>query len=156
MSMRPLAALGLAVGLTLAVTGTAIAQTVIRVQSVIPAKADEVTMLNDFAEQVRALTGGSVDIQVLPAGAVPPNPQELLARPSFGQLLQTLGTEYDVILIDTPAGSQFADGQTVAVRTSGALMVAQRNTSRIGLLRSYADMLQQAGASVVGSVLTDR
>ena len=106
----------------------------------------------DIIQRVPALR----DLSVLPAGAVPPNPQELLARPSFGQLLQTLGTEYDVILIDTPAGSQFADGQTVAVRTSGALMVAQRNTSRIGLLRSYADMLQQAGASVVGSVLTDR
>ena len=83
-----------------------------------------------------------------PAGASRP--------PSFGQLLQQLGAEYDVILIDTPAGSQFADGQTVAVRAWRALMVAQRNTSRIGLLRSYADMLQQAGASVVGSVLTDR
>ena len=106
----------------------------------------------DIIQRVPALR----DLSVLPAGTVPPNPQELLARPSFGQLLQQLGAEYDVILIDTPAGSQFADGQTVAVRAGGALMVAQRNTSRIGLLRSYADMLQQAGASVVGSVLTDR
>ncbi|MCP5368634.1 MAG: TRAP transporter substrate-binding protein [Hyphomicrobiales bacterium] len=42
----------------------------IRVQSVIPSKADEVTMLNDFADNVRALTNGEVDIEVLPAGAV--------------------------------------------------------------------------------------
>lgn len=106
----------------------------------------------DIIQRVPALR----DLSVMPAGAVPPNPQELLARPSFGQLLQQLGLEYDVILIDTPAGGQFADGQTVAVRAGGAIMVAQRNTSRIGMLRSYADMLQQAGASVVGSVLTDR
>ena len=42
----------------------------IRVQSVIPAKADEVTMLNDFGANVAALTNGEVTIEVLPAGAV--------------------------------------------------------------------------------------
>ena len=50
--------------------GTVQAQTVIRVQSVIPAKADEVKMLNDFGANVSALTNGEVEIQVLPAGAV--------------------------------------------------------------------------------------
>ena len=42
----------------------------IRVQSVIPAKADEVHMLNEFAADVAALTNGEVQIEVLPAGAV--------------------------------------------------------------------------------------
>ena len=38
----------------------------IRVQSVIPAKADEVVMLKDFADPIRDLTNGEVDIEVLP------------------------------------------------------------------------------------------
>ncbi len=42
----------------------------IRVQSVIPSKADEVTMLKDYAANVSALTNGEVTIEVLPAGAV--------------------------------------------------------------------------------------
>ena len=50
--------------------GAAVAETVIRVQSVIPAQADEVHMLEDFAADVAALTDGSVKIEVLPAGAV--------------------------------------------------------------------------------------
>ena len=55
----------------IAMTATAaFAETVIRVQSVIPAQADEVTMLNEFAADVAALTGGSLKIEVLPAGAV--------------------------------------------------------------------------------------
>ncbi len=45
-------------------------KTVIRVQSVISAKADEVTMLKEFAKDVSDLTGGTVEIEVLPAGAV--------------------------------------------------------------------------------------
>ncbi|MGI9307175.1 MAG: TRAP transporter substrate-binding protein [Gammaproteobacteria bacterium] len=44
--------------------------TTIRVQSVIPAKADEVTMLRDYADNVRALTQGAVEIEILPAGSV--------------------------------------------------------------------------------------
>ncbi len=50
--------------------GTAFAEVKIRVQSVIPAKADEVVMLEDFAADVAALTNGEVKIEVLPAGAV--------------------------------------------------------------------------------------
>jgi len=42
----------------------------IRVQSVIPSKADEVVMLKDFAANVSALTNGEVTIEVLPAGAI--------------------------------------------------------------------------------------
>ncbi len=42
----------------------------IRIQSVIPTTADEVTMLNEFAKDVADLTDGTVQIEVLPAGAV--------------------------------------------------------------------------------------
>ncbi|MGE0358126.1 MAG: TRAP transporter substrate-binding protein [Burkholderiales bacterium] len=42
----------------------------IRVQSVIPTSADEVTMLKEFAADVASLTNNSVTFEVLPAGAV--------------------------------------------------------------------------------------
>ena len=42
----------------------------IRVQSVIPTSADEVTMLKEFAADVAALTANSVTFDILPAGAV--------------------------------------------------------------------------------------
>ena len=51
--------------------GTAYAETTtIRVQSVLSDVSDEVVMLKDFAADVEALTGGSLVIEVLPAGAV--------------------------------------------------------------------------------------
>ena len=46
------------------------AKTVIRVQSVISATADEVTMLKDFGQDVSDLTNGEVVFEILPAGAV--------------------------------------------------------------------------------------
>ena len=51
-------------------SSAAIAEVKIRVQSVIPSKADEVHMLNEFAKDVSDLTNGEVVIEVLPAGAV--------------------------------------------------------------------------------------
>ena len=42
----------------------------IRIQSVIPTSADEVTMLKEFAKDVEDLTNKSVTFEVLPAGAI--------------------------------------------------------------------------------------
>ena len=46
------------------------AEITIKIQSVIPTKADEVVMIRDFAANVAALTDGEVKIEVLPDGAV--------------------------------------------------------------------------------------
>lgn len=94
-----------------------------------------------------------VDLSVLAAGPTPPNPQELLARPILAQLLRQFAGSFDVVLIDTPPGARYADGQTLAVRAGGALLVSRQNKSRLTLVRAYADRLQQAGATVVGTVL---
>lgn len=48
----------------------AMADKVLRIQSVLPSAADEVFMLNEFGKDVAALTGGSLTIEVLPAGAI--------------------------------------------------------------------------------------
>jgi len=65
------AVIGVACGIFLLVGGAVQAKKVtIRVQSVIPAKADEVVMLKQFAKNVSDLTNGEVQIKVLPAGAI--------------------------------------------------------------------------------------
>ena len=43
---------------------------VLRIQSVLPATADEVFMLQEFANDVEALTEGSLKFEILPAGSV--------------------------------------------------------------------------------------
>jgi TRAP-type C4-dicarboxylate transport system substrate-binding protein len=42
----------------------------IRIQAVIPKTSDEVKMFELFAENVKALTNGTVTFEVLPAGAI--------------------------------------------------------------------------------------
>lgn len=96
-----------------------------------------------------------IDLSVLPAGAVPPNPQELISRPIFSQLMEELSREFDVIIIDTPAGENYADAQTLATRAGGAMVVAHKNTSRLRATRRLVDELAQASVLVVGTVLNE-
>jgi protein-tyrosine kinase len=95
------------------------------------------------------------DLSVLPAGAIPPNPQELLGRHHFSKLLQSLGEDFDVIIIDTPPASQCADAHTVAVRAGAALLIARQDSSSVPHLAQLTNGLREFGVSVVGSVLND-
>jgi protein-tyrosine kinase len=111
-----------------------------------------------------AARGGSLGIQrvpglrslsVLPAGAIPPNPTELLCQPVFKRCLDALGQAFDVILIDSPPAIAYADAQAIAARAGAALVVARKNVSRNSQLRAAAETFVQSGAVVVGSVLND-
>ena len=95
------------------------------------------------------------NLSVLPAGAVPPNPQELLGRQEFSKLLKSLGENFDVIIIDTPPASECADANTVAVRAGAALMLARQNTSSVPEMSRMTDSLREFGVTLVGSVLND-
>ena len=44
-------------------------------------------------------------LSILPAGATPPNPQELLSRGTFRRVLKEMAVHFDVILIDAGAGN---------------------------------------------------
>lgn len=105
--------------------------------------------------EVAQLVTGLPNLAVLPAGAVPPNPQELLGRANFTQMLLAASGQFDVILIDTPCGSDFADAEIIASRAGAALMVARKNKSVMPQTTLLARRLQDSGVLLVGSVLND-
>jgi receptor protein-tyrosine kinase len=98
---------------------------------------------------------GLGNLSVLPAGVLPPNPQELLARPMFGNLLGQLAEHLDFVLLDTPPATESADAQTVAARAGAALVVVRRNSSRLWRVQGIAQSVAKARAAVVGAVLND-
>jgi len=98
---------------------------------------------------------GVPGLSVLPAGVMPPNPQELLARPSFDALLADLATRYSIILIDTSAAADSADSQWVSQRTRGTLLVARRDRTPVERLVDLDATLRELDVQVVGSVYND-
>jgi protein-tyrosine kinase len=104
------------------------------------------------AEAIQPVVGLH-NLCVITAGAPAPNPLELLGRPLFATILQELADDFDVILIDTPAGAQYADAQTVATRAGAALILAQQDGSRLRAVHDFVTGLQASGVFMVGSVL---
>jgi len=94
-------------------------------------------------------------LHVLPAGHPPPNPQELLGRATFGQLLHSAAAQYDLVLVDTPAATDYADAELIASRTGTALLLARQNQSTLPALQQLARRLQDSGVAVLGTVLND-
>ena len=98
---------------------------------------------------------GLTNLSVLPAGTEPPNPLELLGRPALSGLINDVGEQFDIILIDTPPALECADAQTLSARVGGALIVARRHHARIADVEEVKQQLAIAGAEAVGAVLTD-
>jgi len=92
-------------------------------------------------------------LSLLPAGAPPPNPQELLSGPVFGAFLQEMQGEFDVILLDTPPAKLYADAQNVAFRVSSVVTLARKDHTRVADTSRLIRELSDTGARVVGTVI---
>jgi protein-tyrosine kinase len=113
-------------------------------------------VLSDRAElEVIQRIPAFVDLSVLPAGATPPNPLELLGRAKFGETMARLTQEYDVVIIDTPAATHGGDFQHVTKAADGALMVARRNRTLEAAVAQLAEEVAATGKPLVGSVLNE-
>lgn len=95
------------------------------------------------------------NLSVLTAGAIPPNPQELLARPSFYQLLQTVQNDYEIVLIDAPAYDVGADVEIIASRARGSVVVARKDVTRASTARQLQDVLVGSGVTLCGAVFNE-
>lgn len=99
--------------------------------------------------------GAFLNLSVLPAGTLPPNPQELLGRPAFRNIHAGLTNNFDVILYDVSAYSTGVDALTIAALAGGVLLVARKNKTRVSDLNEMNAQLGRSGAKVIGSVLVD-
>jgi chain length determinant protein tyrosine kinase EpsG len=92
---------------------------------------------------------------VMPAGVLPPNPQELLTRPVFDIVLDRLARQFDVVLVDTPAAQDSADAQVIATKAGAALILARRHHTSEAALKLTLQSLNRSKVKLVGSVMNE-
>jgi protein-tyrosine kinase len=92
---------------------------------------------------------------VLPAGIIPPNPQELLARPVFDVILDHFAAQFSLVILDTPAACKTADAQILAANAGNAVMIARRNCTPQAKLVAAMEMFTDTGVNVIGSVINE-
>ncbi|HEV7741044.1 MAG TPA: polysaccharide biosynthesis tyrosine autokinase, partial [Pseudolysinimonas sp.] len=93
-------------------------------------------------------------VTVLPAGARPSNPGELLATSAMRDLLADLRSRFDVVLVDAPPVSVVTDAAVLGSFDSATLLVLAEGTTTRPRLEDALAQLGSAGSTPVGIVLT--
>lgn len=94
-------------------------------------------------------------LSVLCAGTAPPNPQELLSRLPFTQLLDDLSTRFDVLILDTPPLLEYADAHIIAARARGCVFATRRHGTRLADIGRAKTLLDPDVPHILGVVVSD-
>ncbi len=110
-------------------------------------------VLVGFTTVDKAIVNVNSSFDVLPSGATPPNPSEILASPAYGRLIDSLRLAYDYIIIDTPPVGIVSDTLSVATKTDGLLIILKENVSLYSDFEKVLDNIKLAGVRLLGVVL---
>lgn len=94
-------------------------------------------------------------LHLLTCGPIPPNPAELLASETMGQLIQHLGKSYDLVIFDSPPILSVADGKLIADKCEGTVLIVNSgSTEKRGALKAK-EMIEMTSSKLLGIVLNN-
>lgn len=97
---------------------------------------------------------GPDELEVLPAGTVPPNPIELLGSDSMVELVGELHREYDIIIFDAPPLLPVSDARVLGALCSGVILVVAVGKVHKPQLQKALDAVRMVDVRVFGLVPT--
>jgi capsular exopolysaccharide synthesis family protein len=111
--------------------------------------ADAVTAIE--AKSI-AETAGETKLDFLPAGAIPPNPTELVESKRMRELLAEAEGTYDFVVVDTPPILVVADAIPLVSAVSGVVAVSGLGVSTRSAATDLAEQLERMEAATLGLV----
>ena len=96
---------------------------------------------------------GTERLWILPAGQLPPNPQELLGSAAFTEMLNAFGGSFDWVILDSPPVTGITDAAVVGHAASGVLFVVGAEMTTRASARAALEQLDAARVRYVGAVL---
>ncbi|WP_192860239.1 polysaccharide biosynthesis tyrosine autokinase [Mycobacterium sp. MS1601] len=91
-------------------------------------------------------------LHVLSAGAVPPNPTDLIESRTAADVLKELSGQFDYVVVDSPS-LLVADAALLASRAAGVVLVARFGRTTRKQIGDAVHRLKRAGAPLLGGVL---
>ncbi|NRB41333.1 MAG: polysaccharide biosynthesis tyrosine autokinase [Pseudomonadales bacterium] len=92
------------------------------------------------------------ELDIIVAGIIPPNPQELLLS-GFGQVLEQLKQQYDYIIVDCPPIQSVADGIGLSRLCDGLIYIVESGKVPTPTIQHAIGRLLQVGAPVLGVII---
>lgn len=93
------------------------------------------------------------NLSIIIAGAIPPNPSDLLASKQMNSLLAELKENYDLVIIDTPPVLMLTDAKVIASKCDGVLLVMEYGRVKRNEAKKVKEELMLAKAMLIGVVL---
>jgi capsular exopolysaccharide synthesis family protein len=94
-----------------------------------------------------------LNIDVMPAGAIPPNPLELLSSKNFKEMLETLKGRYQKIIIDSAPMQAVSDALYLSTLTDGLVYVIKADATADKQVKTGLARLEDSNARILGVVL---
>ncbi|MDB9303317.1 polysaccharide biosynthesis tyrosine autokinase [Nodularia spumigena CS-591/12] len=94
-----------------------------------------------------------VNLDLLTAGTIPPNPAALLDSQRMHELVQQASQDYDCVIIDTPPLTFIADASIIGKMADGILLVARPGVVNSDAIRTTKALLENSRLSVLGMVV---
>ena len=93
------------------------------------------------------------NLYVLTAGAIPPNPAEILSSEKMKNLIEDLKNMYDYIFIDTPPIGLVTDAGVLSSFTDGVVLVVKSESVEKKYLEETKKKLDAVDARILGAIL---
>lgn len=95
------------------------------------------------------------NLRVLAAGPLPPNPVALLSYKRLAELLQTLASDSDFVLVDAPPVLAVTDAALWASQVDGTLLAVTAGRTKREQAELAKGVLDKVQSNIVGAVLLD-
>lgn len=109
------------------------------------------TEQSDYAQMDDSST---YELHMIQAGAVPPNPSELLGNERFSRLLAYGKEKYDYVIIDTPPVGAVIDAAVIAKQCDGVVLMCKNGAVSYRLAQKVIGQLRMAQCRILGVVYT--
>lgn len=96
-----------------------------------------------------------LNLDVLPAGNIPPDPTRLLESKQIEVLLQELKKYYDYVFIDLPPINTVADAAILSRHIDGFLLVVRHEKTEYREVSEMLNQLRFVNAKIIGFVYND-
>lgn len=106
------------------------------------------------SELEQCLYKGPLDnLMFIPTGKYPPNPSELLMRPAFQSLIDTLDEQFDLIVLDCPPILAVTDPVVIARAVGITILVARHGMTVPGEVEAALKAYDAASQKIAGAIL---
>ncbi|MDX1655145.1 MAG: polysaccharide biosynthesis tyrosine autokinase [Candidatus Competibacteraceae bacterium] len=95
------------------------------------------------------------NLEIIPTGAIPPNPSELLLHERLGACLAELSKRYDHVLVDSPPVLAVTDAAIVGRLAGASLLVIKAGLHPLREIDLSVKRLRQAGVNLRGVLFND-